>query len=505
MKPAKKIRLFALVISLMVLSVIGLIWFQRSGVKTPIGLRSHAGAWEREDAPSHPAGPFNVQVALKPEKPRIGNNRITLSVRDQDNRPVTDAAIQAVAEMPAMGSMAAMPIPIEIESVKPGLYQGQFELPMDGAWPLTLTIDSGTKGQAQLTFDMGTSRKGVSLTSATPGDSAPQLNANSASLQPATFTVDAYRRQLIGVTTGKVMHRNVIKTIYSAAQITLDETRLTDVSLKFDGWIGRLNADYVGKPVKKGEPLFTVYSPELVSTQEEYLDSLRRSRTGPGSLTAAAYRRLTLWGIDATQIQALERRGQAAEYVPILSPVTGTVIEKQIVPGTAFKASAPLLRIADLSKVWVEGQVYESELPWVKVGMKAEVVLEDAPDSPVPGKITFIEPTVENKTRAARVRVELPNPDGLLRPDRYARLNLRIDLGKRLVVPEQAVIYAGKSRIVFIDLGDGRLLPKKIKTGLRNDDFIEVLDGLTAGDVIVTSGNFLIASESKLKSGLEQW
>ncbi|WP_036250323.1 efflux RND transporter periplasmic adaptor subunit [Methylobacter sp. BBA5.1] len=495
MKRTNKIQLFLAAASLLVLSGSLIIFFTHKTDKADAIQNS---------GQNHPAGPFNVQVALEPEKPRIGNNQITLVVRDQDNRPVTDAAIQAVAEMPAMGAMAAMPIPIEIKSVKPGVYQGQFELPMAGAWPLTLTIDSTTKGQARLTFDMGTSRKGMSLTSATPGDSAPQPNATTAS-PASTFTVDAYRRQLIGVTTGKVMHRKLIKTIHSPAQITYDETRLTDVSLKFDGWIGRLDADYVGKPVKKGQALFTVYSPELVSTQDEYLDSLRRSRTGPGSLTAAAYRRLTLWGIDATQIRALERRGQAAEYVPILSPVTGTIIEKHIVPGTAFKASATLLRIADLSTVWIEGQVYESELPWVKVGMKAEFVLEDAPDSPLTGKITFIEPTVENKTRTARVRVELPNPDGVLRPDRYARLNLRIDLGERLAVPEQAVIYAGKSRVVFVDLGDGRLLPKKIRTGLRNDDFIEVLDGLAAGDVIVTSGNFLIASESKLKAGLEQW
>jgi Cu(I)/Ag(I) efflux system membrane fusion protein len=498
MKPANKIRLLALVMSLMVLSVIGLIFFSNEGDNS---------IDNQKNAPGHPAGPFNVQVELEPEKPRIGNNQITLIVLDQDNRPVTDAVIQAVAEMPAMGSMAAMPIPIEIVSVKPGLYQGQFELPMDGAWPLTLTIDSGTKGQAGLTFDMGTGRKGVSVTSATPGDIAPKLNAKPASTspQPTAFTVDTYRRQLIGVTTGKVMHRNLIKTIRSAARITYDETSLTDISLKFDGWIGQLNADYVGKPVKKGQSLFTVYSPELVSTQDEYLDSVRRRGALHAPITAAAYRRLTLWGIDAAQIRALEQRGQAAEYVPILSPVTGTVIEKHIVPGSAFKASTPLLRIADLSTVWVEGQVYESELPWVKVGMNTEVVLEDMPDRSFVGKINFIEPTIESETRTARVRVELPNPDGVLRPDRYARLNLRIDLGERLVVPEQAVIYAGESRVVFVDLGDGRLQAKKIRTGLRNDDFIEVLDGLTAGDVIVTSGNFLIASESKLKSGLEQW
>ncbi|WP_020157919.1 efflux RND transporter periplasmic adaptor subunit [Methylobacter marinus] len=508
MIPVNKIRLLALVISLIALSGIGLIYFigfPSTDARAHTGLSSRSEALERDVI--HPAGPFKVQVALDPEKPRIGNNQITLIVHDDNNRPVADAAILAVAEMPAMGAMAAMAIPIEIENMKPGLYQGRFELPMDGAWPLTLTVISGTKGQARLTFDMSTGRKGVSLTSATPGEIAPGQNgkATGTSLQPATFTVDAYRRQLIGVTTGKAMYRKLIKTIHSPARITYDETRLTDISLKFDGWIGQLNADYVGKPVTIGQTLFTVYSPELVSTQDEYLDSMRRNRTGPGSLTAAAYRRLTLWGIDAAQIQALERRGKAAEYVPIRSPVSGSVIEKHIVSGTAFKARSTLLRIADLSTVWVEGQVYESELPWVKMGMAAQVVLEDAPDYPLPGKITFIDPTVDNKTRAARVRVELPNPDGALRPDRYARLNLRVDLGERLVVPEQAVIYTGESRIVFLDQGNGRLQAKKIKTGLRNDDFIEVLDGLTSGDVIITSGNFLIASESKLRSGLEQW
>ncbi|PKM11269.1 MAG: efflux RND transporter periplasmic adaptor subunit [Gammaproteobacteria bacterium HGW-Gammaproteobacteria-3] len=495
MKSTHKIGLLILVTSLLVLSGAGLIWFPRSGVGTPT------------DAPVFPAGPFKIQVILEPEKPRIGNNRIIFVIRDRDKRPVTDAAIQALAKMSAMGAMPAMPIPIEMASVKPGVYQGRFELPMAGAWPLTVTIASDVKGQARLTFAMSTDRKGVSLTSATPGDNAPQRDAQTAttSLQPATFTVDAYRRQLIGVTTGKVTVRSLIKTIHSAAQIAYDQTRLTDISLKFDGWIGRLDADYVGKPVTKGQALFTVYSPELVSTQDEYLDSLRRTGALHAPIAAAAHRRLTLWGIAPVQIRALKRRGQASEYVPILSPVTGTVIEKNIVSGTAFKASSTLLRIADLSVVWVDGQIYEFELPWVKVGMKAEVVLEDAPDSPLPGKIIFIEPIVENKTRTARVRVVVANPDGVLRQGRYARLNLKIDLGERLVVPEQAVIYAGEKRIVFVDLGEGRLLPKKIRTGLRNDDFIEVLDGLVAGDEIVTSGNFLIASESKLKSGLEQW
>ena len=463
-------------------------------------------AAKSEVALSHRSGPFVIAVTLEPEKPKIGNNAINLLIRDQDGQPVSDAHIEAVSEMPAMGSMPAMPVPIEMKMDSPGHYRGHYELPMAGYWPLTLSIQSDSQGAARLTFDMSTGRKGVELTSATPSGNQPKQTAiEQPAKQAAIFTVDTYRRQLIGVTTGRVTYRKLVKIIRSPAQIGYDETRLTDISLKFDGWIGELNADYVGKPVKKGQTLLTVYNPQLVATQEEYLDSLRRNEQRLGNLADAARRRMTLWGITPAQIQAVARRGKALEYLPIASPVSGTVVERHIVAGSAVKAGMPLLRIADLSKVWVDAQVYESDLPWLKPGMRAEVVLEDQPDRRFSGNIDFIEPTLDNVTRSARVRMALANPDGELRPDRYARMNLKIDLGKRLLVPEQAVIYAGDKRVVFVDLGDGRLRPQKIKTGLRNADYIEVLEGLAEGDQIVTSGNFLIASESKLKSGLEQW
>ncbi|MCK5354171.1 MAG: efflux RND transporter periplasmic adaptor subunit, partial [Methyloprofundus sp.] len=303
----------------------------------------------------------------------------------------------------------------------------------------------------------------------------------------------------------EVICMDMTKSIHANAQITYDQTRLTDINLKFDGWIDQLNADYIGKQVKKGQVLFTVYSPELVSSQDEYLHSFKRSQAGGDSLKAAAARRLSLWGINRSQIRALERRGRALQYLPILSPITGTIIEKNIISGSAFKASAKLLRLADLSTVWVEGQVYEADLPLVKLGMSAQVILENKPDTPYRGKVTFIEPFLENETRTARVRVELANPDGALRPDQYVHLQLQVELGRRIVVPEQAVVFSGENRVVFVDLGEGRLQAQKIKTGVRNDDYIEVLDGLNYGDTIVTSGNFLIASESKLKAGEGSW
>ena len=461
----------------------------------------------------HFAGPFKVQVVINPEQPRVGKNQLKIIIRDKDDNAISNASIKAVAEMPAMGSMPTMYAPAEIASGLAGLYQGQFELPMMGAWPLTLTIDAGAQGQAQLSFDMGTSRKGLSISSTTPSTFAAQSDrqtatadlTSSTSLQPKTFKVDAYRRQLIGVTTEEVTCIDMTKTIHASAQISYDQTHLTDINLKFDGWIDKLNADYIGKQVKKGQALFTVYSPELISSQDEYLHSFKRSQSGQNSLKAAAARRLSLWGINNSQIRALENRGRALEYLPILSPISGTIIEKNIVAGSAFQASEKLMRIADLSTVWVEGQVYETDLPWIKPGMTAQVIVENKPDTPLTGRVTFIEPFLQNETRAARVRGELANPDVILRPDQYVHLQLQVNLGERLVVPEQAVVFSGENRVVFVDLGEGRLQAQKIKTGVRNDDYIEVVDGLSYGDVIVSSGNFLIASESKLKAGVNQW
>jgi len=458
--------------------------------------------------PSHLAGPFKVQVAVSPKQPKAGRNTVTIFVADTNDNPVTDAQITSVAEMAAMGSMPAMRGTAEITQSDPGLYSGGFEIQMDGAWPLTLNIISSKLGSAELVFGMTTSREGLRLESATPSTCTTCAPSSAPSAQveevPGTIRVDARRRQLIGLTIGKAERRNFTQTIRSAGQVVYDETRLSDISLKFDGWIGELNANFLGAHVTQGEPLFFVYSPNLVAAQEEYLETLRRQNAG-SSLLKAARQRLTLWDISATQIQELEKRGHALEYFPILAPRTGTVIEKNIVEGTAVKAGMTVLRIADLSKVWVEGQVYEYELGHIVAGMDAQVVLPGVEGRRYPAKIAYVYPYLENDTRTARIRVELENADGLLRPDMYAHVHVSIDLGERLVVPESAVLYAGDTRLVFLDRGDGYLEPRKIITGLRNDDEIEVLSGLEAGDRVVTSGNFLIASESKLKAGIDQW
>ena len=245
-----------------------------------------------------------------------------------------------------------------------------------------------------------------------------------------------------------------------------------------------------------------------MAAQEEYLETIKRMKSRgmkKSRFSAAAQRKLRLWGLSKQQIDNLARKGKSIEQLPVLATVDGTVIEKHAVAGSAIKLGQTILRVADLSKVWAEAQLYDHELPDIKIGMPATVILPDLQNREFKGTVSYIYPFMESDTRTVRVRVILDNMDGFLRPDMYVHIVLSPDLGKRLVIPESAVLYAGHTRVAFVDLGEGRLQPRRIKTGVRNRDFIEVLDGLIEGDRIVTSGNFLIAAEAKLKTGVDQW
>jgi len=442
-------------------------------------------------------GPFKLRALVKPEIPKVGKNQITVWLQDSAGQPLTGAVLNVVAVMPAMGSMPAMYAPAEMSEDMGGRYEGEFEPAMGGEWPLMIEIEKGDE-KGSITFNLATGRKGLQCATCN----------RDGMYVPGTVRVDTARRQLIGVTTAAVKQRKLRITTRAAGIVTYDETRLHDVSLKFDGWIGELYADALGKSVKKGKPLFTVYSPELLAAQEEYLETLRRVSNKAGhskQRLAAAKRRLSLWDLSDVQIEALGRRGKAQEYVTILAATSGVVIDKQIVAGSAFRMGQQVLRLADLSQIWVEAQLYDYELPLIKLGMPAKVLLPELQGREYLGKVDFIYPYMESDTRTTRARITIDNSDGFLRPAMYAEVKLKAKLGKRLVVPESAVLYSGRSRVVFIDSGDGRLVPRKIKTGQRNRKWIEVLEGIEEGDIVVTSGNFLIAAESRLKAGIESW
>jgi Cu(I)/Ag(I) efflux system membrane fusion protein len=333
----------------------------------------------------------------------------------------------------------------------------------------------------------------------------PGMAMDGMSSELSGINLDNRRRQLIGLETAVVSVEPLMRSIKAVGDVSYDETRLADISLRFDAWVGDVYADYVGKKMRQGDILFTAYGPDLLAAQQEYLEVVKRRGSQADSLMAASRRRLLLFGLSDEQIEALASRGETQDYVAISAPQNGTVIEKNIVMGTAQKAGTTLMRIADLSSVWVEARVYENEIPLLQTGMKAEVLFPYLPGKRYSGTIDYIYPYLQGDTRTARIRLSLPNPEGQLKPGMYAEVSLDVDLGERLVVPESAVLFSGRERVVFVDLGNGQLQPRYIETGLRNEEYIEVLTGLNAGDRVVTSGNFLIDAETRLKTGIKQW
>ncbi|CAI4029874.1 putative Co/Zn/Cd efflux system membrane fusion protein [Nitrospira tepida] len=341
----------------------------------------------------------------------------------------------------------------------------------------------------------------------------PQSSAPS-SEHPGVVTIPLERLQMIGVKYEPVARRRLEKTIRTVGRVAVDERRLAKVTIKFHGWIEELYVSALGDHVKKGQRLFTIYSPDLVASQEEYLLAVRGQKQlgssefpevaqGSKDLLEAAKRRFQLWDITEDHIRELEQTGKVLKTLPIHSPITGTVIKKEALAGAHVEPGEELYTIADLSHVWILADIYEYELSFVKKDQKAAVTLSYDPSAILTGRVGFIYPTLDPKTRTAKVRFELDNLDEKLKPDMYANVELRVDLGTRLAIPQEAVIESGRKHVVFLHHGGGKLEPRLIKTGVKTGEWSEVLEGLKEGEHIVTSANFLIDSESRLKSAVE--
>jgi Cu(I)/Ag(I) efflux system membrane fusion protein len=461
--------------------------------------------------PRYRAGDLEIAIDIDPATAQVGDNKIMIEVRDSNGQPVQGIEIDAFAQMPAMGAMPAMRAPADLEEMGPGRYEGSVDLAMRGEWPLTVKIKDPQRGDKRLQFDLATDREGLAIAAGAtrvdgagmPADDNAAMLADDANV----ITIDNRRRQLIGVETGEAMHRNLTKRIRAVGEVKLDERLLSQVTLKYDGHIGDLKANYVGTEVKKNQVLFTIYSPELFAAQQEYLDTLKRHPdTGSGNgLLRASRQRLALWDMSSREIKALEKRGAPQEHIAIRAPRSGTLIKRNITDGSSAKKGQILLTIADLSRVWIEAEVFEADLELVHVGMTATVTLPYVAGHTYAAKVEYVYPYLERKSRTGRIRLTLDNPVGALKPDMYAEVSLNVDLGHLLSVPEEAIIVAGTSRVVFVDLGGGRLKPIRIKSGRSAQGFVEVLEGLSPGDIVVTSGNFLIAAETRLKTGIEQW
>ncbi|MBI5521398.1 MAG: efflux RND transporter periplasmic adaptor subunit [Desulfarculus sp.] len=338
-----------------------------------------------------------------------------------------------------------------------------------------------------------------------PGPAAPAA--------AGLIQVPPERQRLIGLKTSQAQMVSMEKTIRATGKVDYDERRLVTVSPKIGGWIEELYVDFTGRQVKKGEPLLTIFSPDLLAAQEEYLLALRAReqlaksgfaevRDSGQALAQAARRRLKLLDISDGQIKALEQSGQAQRTLTLHAPYGGVVLERQAYKGMSIMPGQALFKLADLSVVWVSADVYEADLPQVRPGLWAVVSLPNLPEGDMRGKVVYINPFLDPKTRTGRVRLELANPQGLLKPEMYAQVQIYLDLGERLAIPESALVDTGARQMVFVAQGEGAFEAREVRAGLRAGEYVEVLGGLKAGERVVTSAGFLIDSEARFKEAV---
>jgi len=351
------------------------------------------------------------------------------------------------------------------------------------------------------------------------GDGGSALGAESHvhGAAPATgesqpVMISAEDAQRIGVTFASVELGPLSREIRTVAQVTYDETRVKSISPKIDGWVEQLFVNYNGQPVSAGQPLLTVYSPMLVSAQEELLLASRLTqslsgaatdaRTGATDLVTAARRRLRNWDISAAEIERLERTGQAQRAMTIRSPYSGVVIEKNVLGGQRIMAGDALYKIADLSTVWVEGEVFERDLPAVRVGAAVTTEFDALPGENRGGRIAYLYPTLNPETRTARVRVALANPGLRLKPGMYATIRIEGAMTSVVSVPRSAVLSTGERNLVFVRRADGMLVPRNVMIGESTADRTRIVSGVEVGESVVASATFLVDAESNLGTSL---
>ncbi len=329
----------------------------------------------------------------------------------------------------------------------------------------------------------------------------------------STIKLSQERQQAIGVRLGRAEARDMTKTIRAVGRVTFDETLNRQIHTKFEGYIERLYVDYTGKPVRKGQPLLSIYSPDLLATEQEYLLAVRARQQfqaspnadvarGGVDLYESARQRLLLWDISPAQIAELERTGKPEKALTLYSPVDGFVVSKNAVQGARVMPADTLFEIAGIRRVWVLADVYESEAPFVTVGQTARMGLSYLPGRVWTGKVAFIAPVLDEKTRTVKVRLDFDNPDGALKPEMYADVSLERPLGRVVTVPEGAVLSTGTRALVFVAKGEGRFEPREVRPGAKVDGYYEIREGIRPGEEVVTQANFLIDSESRLKAAL---
>lgn len=442
------------------------------------------------------AGDLDVKLAIDPDPPTTGDNRLQVTLHDQSGQPLEGAHLSFEYDMPAMGSMPEMKGGGDVTPEGGGRYAITYPLSMLGDWSLTLGIEAPGHPHATVKLKVSPPHRGFTVLGRS--GAAAQGSAGAQALE-----VPPERQQRIGVTFAPVEERPLRVTLRAAGRVEVDERKLADVTLKYEAYVQKLFVGETGKPVKEGQPLLVLYSPDLLAAEAELLTA-RKSGAAP-EIIEATDRRLALWGLTRAQIAGLERQGTADGKVALFAPVSGVVLEKSVVEGAHVMPGNNLYRIGNLGRVWVQAAVYERDAPLLSVGQSATVSLPSLPGDALEARVTFVAPTVEEKTRTLAARLELLNPQLLLKPGMFADVVIEVPLGTRLAVPDSAVLMSGEHRYVFLDRGEGKLEPVEVSLGVLAGEFDEVKAGLKKGDRVATAATFLLSSEARLRDALPRW
>ncbi|MCX5870308.1 MAG: efflux RND transporter periplasmic adaptor subunit [Deltaproteobacteria bacterium] len=363
---------------------------------------------------------------------------------------------------------------------------------------------------------------GDTVSPASPSSPGNEQNAVKMEVEPQTVEIPEAGQRFIGVKTTAAAEKSLNRTIRTVGRVEYDERKIATINTKIEGWIENLRVNYTGRYVKKGEILAEIYSPELVAAQQEYLNILKWSR--PGTVPAgaeessalsrmlvqdaeamrqAARQRLRFWDITEAQIKKIEETGLPLRTLALFSPVSGYVVQKSAVQGMKVQPGEKLFDLVDTSTVWVVSDIYEYELALVRTGQQAEITLDSLPGKVFTATIEYVSPLLAGETRTVKIRFTLDNQDGVLKPQMFANVEIRIPLGQRLVVPDTAVIDTGARQLVYVDKGDGYFEPREVSLGVKAEGMAEILSGLQAGEKVASAATFLIDSEARLKGAVQ--
>lgn len=439
---------------------------------------------------------MQIEITLKPNPPEAGENSLTIALKDEAGKPIDNAKVDLLIFMPAMGTMPRMDEKAKVIEKSSGTYEAKFDLSMGGTWEMNLNVEK----------DGNHSLSHHSITTGIPGvankgggKSGPQRTAGSTPLD-----IGPDRLQMIGVRFAEARTLAMQRDIEAVGVVEQDQTHREELTLRYSGYIVKQFKGRVGDPVKAGDPLFSVYSPDLVTAQSEFLLADKLSEGGH-SLHKAAGEKLKNLGLSAKDIEQIRRDQQPRRDIIVRSPIAGTLLDITAREGAFVNSGQVLYVIGDLSKTFIVARVFQQDVGHIRIGQRAMVTVPGSDAGPIQGKVDLIYPQLEQGAGTGNVRVEVGEMVSGLKPGVYVDVSIPVELGSLLTIPSEAILYSGRHRYVFVDQGEGKLEPREVRIGKAANGHVHIQDGLMEGERVAASGTFLLGSEAQLRSALPKW